>query len=49
MDLDTLRTAVDMGLGGVALLLYYRQGKILQNHETRLRLVERQVKSKRRR
>lgn len=40
MDADTLKTVVDTGVGGVALLYAYRIGKLLEKHDTRLLKLE---------
>lgn len=44
MDLETLRTLADIGLGAIALVYVRRAGQILQNHETRITVLETQRK-----
>lgn len=47
MDWETIKAVVDMGLGGIALALYYQQSKILKNHELRLTQLEAKPRKRR--
>jgi hypothetical protein len=40
VDIDTIKMILDVGGGGLALLLYSRHGKILANHEERITVLE---------
>lgn len=42
-DLDTIKTAVDVGLGAIALMYVHRLGKLLDTHEKRISTLERRV------
>lgn len=43
LSLDTIRAALDVGLGAVALMYVHRLGKVLDNHETRLVRLEKKA------
>lgn len=40
-DLDTIRMAADIGLGGVALLYVHRISRLLEKHDARITKLER--------
>jgi hypothetical protein len=49
MDWDTVKTVADIGLGAIALVYVHRAGRILQNHEVRITVLEKHPRRKPRR
>lgn len=49
MDLDTVKTAIDTGLGAVALLYAHRVGRLLEKQDVRLTVLEKRRIRRRRR
>lgn len=45
-DLETIRMALDTGLGAVALLYAHRVARLLDKHDTRISRLERRPKPK---
>lgn len=43
MDIDTIRTALDIGLGAVALFYVNRLQKLLETHEARISALEKRL------
>lgn len=41
MDTETIKTAIDSGLGAIALMYVHRVGQVLEKHEKRLVKLER--------
>jgi hypothetical protein len=40
MDLDTIKTAIDTGLGAIALLYAHRVGRVLEKQDARITALE---------
>lgn len=43
IDIDSIKTALDIGVGVVALYYVNRLQKVIDNHDVRIRVVEKKV------
>lgn len=44
MDLDTIKTAIDTGLGAIALLYVHRVGRVLEKQDARITALETSIR-----